>query len=82
MPLAPPARLAGTAWLAEDVDGKGVVDRAQSTIEFIDDKAGKPVGQWRDSNEGIGRGRYPYDVNAVWMPASLRAIGGFLDAPG
>lgn len=37
-PPAPPARLAGTAWLAEDVDGKGVVDRAQSTIEFIDDK--------------------------------------------
>ena len=43
-------------------------------------KAGKPVGQWRDSNEGIGRGRYPYDVNAVWMPAALRAIGGFLDS--
>jgi hypothetical protein len=43
-------------------------------------KAGKPVGQWRDSNEGIGRGRYPYDVNAVWMPASLRAIAGFLDS--
>ena len=43
-------------------------------------KEGKPVGQWRDSNEGIGRGRYPYDVNAVWMPAALRAIGGFLDS--
>lgn len=37
------------------------------------------VGQWRDSNEGIGRGRYAYDVNAVWMPAALRAIGQFLD---
>jgi heat shock protein HslJ len=37
-PGAPPARLAGTAWVAEDIDGKGVVDRAQSTIEFIDDK--------------------------------------------
>jgi putative lipoprotein len=37
-PPAPPARLAGTAWVAEDIDGKGVVDRAQSTIEFIDDK--------------------------------------------
>lgn len=42
-------------------------------------KPDKPVGQWRDSNEGLGRGRYPYDVNAVWMPAALRAIGGFLD---
>lgn len=43
-------------------------------------KPDKPVGQWRDSNEGIGRGRYPYDVNAVWMPAALRAIDGFLDS--
>lgn len=43
-------------------------------------KPGAKVGQWRDSNEGIGRGRYPYDVNAVWMPAALRAIGEFLDA--
>lgn len=43
-------------------------------------KPDKPVGQWRDSNEGIGRGRYPYDVNAVWMPAALRAIGGFLQS--
>ncbi len=41
-------------------------------------KQGRSAGQWRDSNEGIGRGRYPYDVNAVWVPASLRAIGGFL----
>lgn len=43
-------------------------------------KPNSPVGQWRDSNEGIGRGRYPYDVNTVWMPAALRAIGEFLDA--
>jgi putative lipoprotein len=33
-----PAKLGGTAWLAEDIDGKGVVDRAQSTIEFVDDQ--------------------------------------------
>jgi len=43
-------------------------------------KPGSQVGQWRDSNEGIGRGRYPYDVNVVWVPAALRAIGRFLDA--
>ncbi len=43
-------------------------------------KPNAKVGQWRDSNEGIGRGRYPYDVNAVWMPSALRAIGQFLDA--
>ena len=33
----PPERLAGTSWLAEDIDGKGVLDRVQSTIEFIDE---------------------------------------------
>ena len=43
-------------------------------------KPGRDAGQWRDSNEGIGRGRYPYDVNAVWMPASLRAIAGLLES--
>lgn len=30
--------------------------------------------QWRDSNDGLGRGRYPYDVNAVLVPAALEAI--------
>jgi len=54
--------------------------RAPSYENLIALKPGKRVGQWRDSNEGLGRGRYPYDVNAVWMPAALRAIGGFLDS--
>lgn len=33
---APPQQLAATAWLAEDIDGKGVVDRVRSTLEFFD----------------------------------------------
>jgi hypothetical protein len=42
------------------------------------------VGEWRDSNDGLGGGRYPYDINAVLVPASLEAIdalyrGGVLD---
>ncbi|KAK0509557.1 hypothetical protein JMJ35_007951 [Cladonia borealis] len=37
-------------------------------------KEGVPVGQWRDSNDGLGGGRYPYDVNTALMPAALRAI--------
>jgi hypothetical protein len=40
-------------------------------------KAGVPVGQWRDSNTGLGGGRFPYDVNAVFVPAALEAAGGF-----
>lgn len=43
-------------------------------------KAGQPVGQWRDSNEGLGRGRFPYDVNAVFVPASLAAAARLLDS--
>lgn len=37
-------------------------------------KDGRQTGQWRDSEEGLGRGRYAYDVNAVWVPAALAAI--------
>lgn len=36
-------------------------------------KAGVPVGEWRDSNDGLGGGRYPYDVNAILVPAALQA---------
>ncbi len=43
-------------------------------------KPGRDAGQWRDSNDGLGGGRYPYDVNAVWMPAALRAISRFADS--
>ncbi|GAA3722328.1 lipoprotein [Sphingomonas cynarae] len=37
-------------------------------------KDGRLTGQWRDSEEGLGRGVYAYDVNAVWVPAALAAI--------
>ena len=38
-------------------------------------KKDRDSGQWRDSGEGLGRGRIPYDVNAVFMPAALAACG-------
>jgi hypothetical protein len=34
---------------------------------------GTQVGNWRDSEEGLGRGRVPYDVNGALVPAALRA---------
>jgi hypothetical protein len=58
----------------------------QAAAKFVDDpraqnlialKAGVPVGQWRDSNDGLGGGRFPYDVNAVFVPAALEAAGRF-----
>ncbi len=36
-------------------------------------KSGFAVGDWRDSESGLGGGRYPYDVNAVLVPAALAA---------
>ena len=43
-------------------------------------KPGKLVGQWRDSEEGNGRGVYPFDVNAVLVPAALDAVARLFDA--
>jgi hypothetical protein len=59
----------------------------QEAAKFADDprapnlialKPGFDAGQWRDSNDGLGGGRFPYDVNAVFVPAALEAAGRFL----
>ncbi len=36
-------------------------------------KPGRMSGEWRDSDEGLGRGIYAYDVNAALVPAALAA---------
>jgi hypothetical protein len=39
-------------------------------------KPGTQKGQWRDSDEGLAiTGRYAFDINAVFVPAALKAIG-------
>lgn len=43
-------------------------------------KAGESVGNWRDSDDGLGGGRIPYDVNGVFVPAALTAIARFHDS--
>ena len=35
---------------------------------------GERAGNWRDSQTGLGEGRFPYDVNAALVPAALDAI--------
>jgi hypothetical protein len=35
---------------------------------------------WRDSRVGYGGGRFAMDVNAIWVPHALEAIGTILDA--
>jgi glycogen debranching enzyme len=51
-----------------------------NTAHFIGLKPGISVGEWRDSEDGIGRGRYPYDVNAVLVPAALEAAAQLNDS--
>jgi hypothetical protein len=41
-------------------------------------KSGLNFGEWRDSQDGLAGGRYPYDVNAVFVPAALAAIEKFV----
>jgi glycogen debranching enzyme len=41
--------------------------------QLIGLKPGFAVGEWRDSGIGLGGGRYPYDVDAVLVPAALAA---------
>src|SRR5256712_2404897 len=45
-----------------------------------------PDGQWisaswRDSRAGYGGGRFAMDVNVIWVPHALEAVGTGLDAP-
>ena len=50
-------------------------------LRLIGLKPGFAVGEWRDSGSGLGGGHYPYDVNAVLVPAALAAAAE-LDASG
>ncbi|WP_325058519.1 hypothetical protein [Sphingomonas sp. EC-HK361] len=56
-----------------------------ATATLIAIKPGRMTGEWRDSDEGLGRGIYPYDVNAALVPAAIGAAdrllrAGLLDA--
>jgi hypothetical protein len=48
---------------------------ANPTIaNMIHIRDGQSVGNWRDSNSGLGGGKIPYDVNTALVPAALRAV--------
>jgi hypothetical protein len=58
-------------WVAGHARAFAANPRASNLIAL---KPGRATGQWRDSEEGLGGGRYPYDVNAVFVPSALSAI--------
>lgn len=47
--------------------------QAPAVAHLVGLKPGQIVGDWRDSGTGLGGGRYPYDVDAVLVPAALDA---------
>lgn len=49
-------------------------EKSPTVANLVHLKDGQSVGQWRDSNTGLGGGRIPYDVNTALVPAALRAI--------
>jgi hypothetical protein len=62
------------AWVVERSAAFAAAPKVDNLVGL---KPGRMTGQWRDSQEGLGRGHYAYDVNAVWVPAALKAIERF-----
>ena len=50
--------------------------------QLVRNQVGEPVGNWRDSVNGLGGGVYPFDVNAAFMPGALKAISELYATPG
>lgn len=54
--------------------------RDPAAKNLISLKNGEVAGNWRDSDEGLGGGRYPFDVNAALVPAALEATARLADS--
>jgi glycogen debranching enzyme len=57
-----------------DATAAFAAEGGQTVDNLIHLRSNEPVGEWRDSNGGLGGGRIPYDVNTALVPAGLRAI--------
>ena len=47
--------------------------KVPSVLNLVGIKPGRMTGNWRDSEQGLGKGRFAYDVNAALVPAALEA---------
>jgi hypothetical protein len=57
-------------WVVERTDDFGDAPRVANLVGI---RTGRMTGNWRDSEQGLGRGRYAYDINAALVPAALVA---------
>jgi hypothetical protein len=62
-------------WLSRSVQPFA---RAPQPANLISLKPGLSYGQWRDSQDGLAGGRYPFDVNVALVPAAMNAIEKFM----
>jgi len=54
---------------------------ATNLVGFPRDAEGRWISaSWRDSRAGYGGGRFAMDVNVIWVPHALEAVGAILDA--
>jgi hypothetical protein len=73
--------LANLAFVAREAAAYVRAPVATSLVSFPRALDGHWIGaSWRDSRVGYGGGRFAMDVNVVWMPRALQAIGTILDA--
>ncbi|MFL6617204.1 MAG: hypothetical protein ACJ8MH_01300 [Povalibacter sp.] len=62
-------------WVAQSA--RAFADKPEPA-NLISLKPGISVGEWRDSEDGLAGGRYPFDVNAALVPAAMSAIAQFV----
>ena len=65
------------AWAVERAAKFAADPRAANLVGI---KPGRMTGNWRDSEQGLGRGRFAYDINAALVPAALEAAARLADA--
>ena len=62
-------------WVAKSARAFAQAPQAANLISL---KPGLNYGQWRDSQDGLAGGRYPFDVNVAFVPAAMAAIEKFV----
>jgi len=69
------------AYVARRADAYARNPIATNLVDFPRDAEGRWISaSWRDSRAGYGGGRFAMDVNVIWVPHALEAIGTILDA--
>src|SRR5213080_168975 len=69
------------AYVARRADAYARNPIATNLVDFPRDAEGRWISaSWRDSRAGYGGGRFAMDVNVIWVPHALEAVGTILDA--